>query len=98
MDMMEEQLSTGSINPEAIRTILDGVYDRIRESTGVSNPVICEARLHTLLYLVDVEYVREHGETLTGLSYVRRDDFFIEGCPCDGCRISRAGVPNIDES
>ena len=75
-----------SINRDAVDYTLRRIFRNLRQRTGKVSPTICEARLHALIYLVDVAYVREHKESLTGVTYhYLMPDKTDPECECDAC-------------
>lgn len=61
-----EQRKTIKAQPEKIREVLLYILNKIG-----AKPNVGETVLYKLLYFIDFDYFEQHGQSLTGLSYVR---------------------------
>ena len=72
-----------------VEFVLGRIFRHLRQSTGKENPTICEARLHALFYLIDLELARTQVKGAgTNLTYIYGATINPE-CDCDGCSYAR---------
>lgn len=77
------------LDPAVLLAVVDALVYYFRPILG-PNFTICGARLQVLTYLVDVEHMRIHAATATGLAWFNVPGMDIRpDCTCDVCAYAR---------
>jgi hypothetical protein len=81
-----------NINREALKNLVKAILTRVRDKKGFCT----KTKLILYLYLIDVEYYRRHGQTLTGWEWQMRGKMQIAPTPPLDKKASRKFVEKVE--